>query len=277
VGQCLLLAILISYLNVRAVGPWLRPLLVAVAIGAVYCLAARGHARIAEIGVALALGCMAYAQGSQGTSFRFSADESSLPKGAADFILAHHITGPMLNNYHQGGYLIWKLWPQERVFIDGRALNETAFIDADRMQTADSKGGEDPSRLLNDYGIEVILMSGFEFVSGTPYALVPALAAMPQTEWKLVYQDYISVVFMRHPPSDVKPMDRAYAFTSMASQCEFHMQYYPGQCRCAASLSKLFQALGYQAEARKWLRLWVEQKQESDPDSERAYQLMMGR
>lgn len=44
-----------------------------------------------------------------------------LPIGAADFVLAHGITGKMFNNYDNGGYLIYRLAPARKVLIDGRA------------------------------------------------------------------------------------------------------------------------------------------------------------
>jgi hypothetical protein len=44
-----------------------------------------------------------------------------LPIAAADFVLAHEITGKMFNNYDDGGYLIYRLAPARKVFIDGRA------------------------------------------------------------------------------------------------------------------------------------------------------------
>jgi hypothetical protein len=57
----------------------------------------------------------------------------TIPAGAADYLLEHHVTAPVFNTYEQGGYLIWRLWPQERVFIDGRGLSETAFGDYNRI------------------------------------------------------------------------------------------------------------------------------------------------
>ena len=59
------------------------------------------------------------------------------PDGAARFLLANHIGGPMFNTYEYGGYLMWRLWPQERVFIDGRALN----VNEARPKTERSFGG----------------------------------------------------------------------------------------------------------------------------------------
>lgn len=46
---------------------------------------------------------------------------SHLPVKAVDFILKNEISGPFFNTYHYGGYLIYRLYPQQRVFIDIRA------------------------------------------------------------------------------------------------------------------------------------------------------------
>jgi len=43
-----------------------------------------------------------------------------LPVGAADFIEEHNLQGPMFNTMEAGGYLAWRLWPEQRVFLDGR-------------------------------------------------------------------------------------------------------------------------------------------------------------
>jgi len=46
---------------------------------------------------------------------------SYLPVKAVDFILENKINGRLFNTYHYGGYLIYRLHPQQRVFIDIRA------------------------------------------------------------------------------------------------------------------------------------------------------------
>lgn len=43
-----------------------------------------------------------------------------LPVSAADFVLEKNLRGPMLNDYHTGGYLMHRLYPREKVFLDGR-------------------------------------------------------------------------------------------------------------------------------------------------------------
>jgi hypothetical protein len=39
----------------------------------------------------------------EGKAFQLYAFDAVRPSGAAEFILAHHITGPMFNTYEQGG------------------------------------------------------------------------------------------------------------------------------------------------------------------------------
>lgn len=43
-----------------------------------------------------------------------------LPVAATDFVIKHNISGNMFNTYHYGGYLIYRLYPRQRVFIYGR-------------------------------------------------------------------------------------------------------------------------------------------------------------
>jgi len=47
--------------------------------------------------------------------------EGLLPVKAANFIVDNAISGKMFNEYGDGGYLIYRLYPQQKVFIDGRA------------------------------------------------------------------------------------------------------------------------------------------------------------
>ncbi len=49
------------------------------------------------------------------------AEAAQFPAAAVAYLAANHLPQPMLNHYNWGGYLIWKLYPDYRVFIDGRA------------------------------------------------------------------------------------------------------------------------------------------------------------
>ena len=48
------------------------------------------------------------------------AQRAYLPLDAVRWIEQHRPAGKMFNHYNWGGYLIWRLWPDYRVFVDGR-------------------------------------------------------------------------------------------------------------------------------------------------------------
>jgi hypothetical protein len=49
------------------------------------------------------------------------AEARHFPERAVAYLRAHPPVGPIFNHYDWGGYLIWKLYPQTLVFLDGRA------------------------------------------------------------------------------------------------------------------------------------------------------------
>src|SRR5262249_46227228 len=109
--------------------------------------------------------------------FQFRGAMWKYPEKAADFILEHKLKGRIFNTYGQGGYLIWRLWPDQQVLLDGRALNEAVYWDYNRMaMNADNNGGKSGEELLKEYGIDIIVMDCFEVVSGSAYYLPAALA-----------------------------------------------------------------------------------------------------
>ena len=59
-----------------------------------------------------------------------AAQRDAFPVAAVDFLEASETSGNIYNLYHWGGYLIWRLYPERKVFIDGRAdVYGDAFID----------------------------------------------------------------------------------------------------------------------------------------------------
>jgi len=190
----------------------------------------------------------------QGRAFQLHDTAWKYPAGAADFLLTHKVTGPMLNSWEDGGYLQWRLWPQQRVFIDGRALNESVFRDYQRMvQYSPPKGGPSGQSLLEKYGIQVILLNGFEINSGDPYMLPVVLAVSGQTEWKLVYLDAQATIFMRDPPAGVSPLPPRTALDNLESQCGVILANDSAQPGCARGLSRLFTRIGDLPRARGWM------------------------
>ena len=204
-----------------------------------------------------------------GTGLQFRASAWKYPWGAAKFLEDHHIRSRMLNSYVQGGFLIWRLWPQERVFIDGRALSDNVFKDFRNI--AYNMAGADPRQLLDKYGIETIVLDGFEYTSGEPFRLVPVLGLSTPVEWHLVYSDDTATVFMRHPPADVPPLQNAYALNSIEAQCQSYVDHDPYHPRCSRGLGNLYVQLGDNARARKWMAFYLNHAVEPDPEAQAIY------
>jgi hypothetical protein len=108
------------------------------------------------------------------------------PVKAVEFIKAHHLSGPMLNEYVYGGYLIWAA-PENPVFVDGRAdvFEQTGVLaEFGRWATLQS----DPKQLLDKYKIDFCLLA-----RSSPMVVVLPLLH----DWTAVYSDDNSIIFVR--------------------------------------------------------------------------------
>jgi hypothetical protein len=213
-----------------------------------------------------------------GTFFQFYVAEWKFPSTAADFLLRNRISSRMFNTYEYGGYLMWRLWPQERVFIDGRALSETVFQDYARILYNHDASDGLPSgeKLLDDRGIDLIVMNTFEPSGGTMYLLAPALADPNQTKWKLVHQDSRALIFMRTPPPGMPVIDSLEVLTHMEAECATQIEHEPRYSRCARSLGQIFTRIGDFARARKWVGAYLQHPHDPDPQAEEAWQRLIG-
>jgi hypothetical protein len=212
-----------------------------------------------------------------GSFFQLRAEEWKYPRGAADFLRAHRITQPLFNTYEHGGYLIWRLWPMQRVFIDGRALSESLFMDYARILYNHDNNDGQPSgeQLLDRYGIQAIVMNTFEPATGNVYVLAPALADPAQKTWKLVYNDAESLIFLRNPPPDVTALNSLDVLTHMETECRLHLEHEPQYPLCARSLGDVFLKVGDTQRARRWLGIYLESLHGPDAAAEQAYQRLL--
>jgi len=213
---------------------------------------------------------------SRGDGFRLRAAQWRYPAGAAQFLLDHHISGPIFNTYDYGGYLIWSLWPRQKVFIDGRALNESVNQDYRRallnLGAPLFEFGEARAEVFTRYQIEAIVMNCFEYTTGTIYPLALALAMPTQTDWKLVYDDGPSMVFLRHPPADMPVLDGARVFDHLEAECRMHVDRQPEYSLCERTLGYLYQRAGNRERALRALGLYLAHPYGgSDPEAAQAY------
>lgn len=117
--------------------------------------------------------------------------EAQSPVRAVKFIRQNHPSGPLLNDYGYGGYLIWES-PEYPVFIDSRAdLYEWTGV-FDQYQGWSSRQ-TDPAWLPDKYGANLCL---FPVDSNRDHILSSL------QNWQRVYADDQAVIYVRRPASN---------------------------------------------------------------------------
>jgi len=106
------------------------------------------------------------------------------PAGAVDFVRRTQLTGPMLNEYVFGDYLVWAM-PEEKVFIDGDGDDDPTGVFQEFARWATM--AEDPNLLPDKHGIRFCVLA-----AGNPIARV-----MPHLGWRRVYADEVAQVLVR--------------------------------------------------------------------------------
>lgn len=126
---------------------------------------------------------------------QFQVEKEHFPARAVDFLQAHPPTSPLFNSYNWGGYLIWRLSPSTRVFIDGRAdLYDKQLLDqfADTYQFTDNW-----NQILRQWSIGTVLV---------PRDSPLATGLLSRPGWTMFYQDEQAVVITeasRAHPADL--------------------------------------------------------------------------
>ncbi|HZL69250.1 MAG TPA: hypothetical protein VFC29_18200, partial [Candidatus Limnocylindrales bacterium] len=120
------------------------------------------------------------------------------PERAAEFIEREDLPGEIFNTYDEGSYLTWKLGPKRRDYIDGR---DTLF-GMPRMQRAGqllqiSPDSETWQQEADRYNINTIILPLARFDG---VQLVQLKGFCDSREWRPVYLDEISAVFVRRKP-----------------------------------------------------------------------------
>ena len=112
------------------------------------------------------------------------------PADAAAFLAVHPPDQPIFNHYDWGGYLIWKLYPRTRVFIDGRA---DLYGDAMFQQFMQAY------LLTNDWQQTLTRWHVGTVIAPPDSALATGLRNHPG--WSVGYEDARAVIFLSKPES----------------------------------------------------------------------------
>ncbi len=113
---------------------------------------------------------------------------ATMPLRAAEYLHDQRPAGPMFNSYNWGGFLIWALYPDYRVFVDGRTdLYDDAFL-RDYLKVITARPGWE--EVLERYGVNLIVIE-------RESVLATFLESGKPGGWRLAYSDDQAVVFVR--------------------------------------------------------------------------------
>lgn len=82
-------------------------------------------------------------------------EKDVFPEVASEWLKQNNPQGNIFNSYNWGGYLIWRLFPEYRVFIDGRA---DVYGDSDMVRYAQLYSGIDWNEKFQEYNIRIVLV-----------------------------------------------------------------------------------------------------------------------
>lgn len=112
---------------------------------------------------------------------------------SAEFFKEKNIRGPIFNNYDIGGYLIFHLYPQERVFVDNRpeVYPSSFFNDAYiPMQENDELWKEQDEK----YNFNAIFFSHQDY---TPWGQAFLISRINDPAWSPVFADDYAIIFLK--------------------------------------------------------------------------------
>ena len=113
------------------------------------------------------------------------------PVGAVDYIENHGLQGRIFHPQEYGDYLIWRLWPQQRSFIDGRVhLFGEKFVREYQQVFCDSSW----EQLLEIYGIRYLLLNK-DREQEESLRLIERARKSPR--WVAIYEDGLNVLLAK--------------------------------------------------------------------------------
>ena len=115
-------------------------------------------------------------------SLRKDYHDETYPIGSATFLNELDIGGNLFNPYNWGGYLIYRVTPRYKVFIDGRTIHYTSHPNVVRDYIAIERQTAGFEKLLDLYNVDVIAQSRRDYFPRGLMAAEMSFARKPSPE-----------------------------------------------------------------------------------------------
>ncbi|HUX35643.1 MAG TPA: hypothetical protein VMV71_01260 [Candidatus Paceibacterota bacterium] len=133
-------------------------------------------------------------------------NENIIPVNAVDFIKNNNLRGPLFNLYNEGCYLIFRLWPEDKVFIDGRSEVYRGQPIIDFFTIFGMHTGWE--KLMNEkYGINYFFFDSY-YNPGIRKFVEPLVDELIKKNFHLVYWDDLTIILVRDTPENKALIDK---------------------------------------------------------------------
>ncbi len=125
---------------------------------------------------------------------------------SAEFFIDNELKGPVFNDYDIGGYLIYYLYPKEKVFVDNRPeAYTTGFFENDYK--APQQYNDKWEELDKKYDFQVIFFSHRDY---TPWAQQFLTNRIQDNNWIPVFVDSYNIIFLKKNKENIKLIQKYY-------------------------------------------------------------------
>jgi hypothetical protein len=104
---------------------------------------------------------------------------------AVNFIRANGIEGNMFNQFNWGGYLLYRLWPEQMVFIDGQTDFYGEALSREYVQVESLQPGWE--NVLSKYNVSWVVTQNDQ----------PFENALLEDGWDVLYEDNTAVILRK--------------------------------------------------------------------------------
>lgn len=112
--------------------------------------------------------------------------DNKFPVYAVNHLMQNPVSGNMFNEFTWGGYLLYRMWPEEKVFIDGQTDFYGENLTREYANVIDAKPGYED--ILKKYDVNLIIVPPNSGI---------AKAIAGKNDWLVDYTDTTSVIYIR--------------------------------------------------------------------------------
>jgi len=206
---------------------------------------------VSVVAISLFIGLSSFPYLKSPQSFRIITNK--FPERTVRFMKDRKIKGDIFNTHNIGGYLIWSLYPDCRVFIDGRALVSKVFY----IYSAVASGREEPiggvplwKATLDSYGIRYAVVSPLDTI-GQMMNITIRLYDDP--DWHLNHIDPLSGVMLFSKDRTLPELPGILAYSNILKRALAYKRMMPDSPQIYVTLAKVNTLLGRRSEAIRLL------------------------